>query len=166
MRNPIPVSRLVALAISALLIGGPALAKDHDGEQHGRGHGHAQKDEGPSQTRGAGKQRREDVRIGGYFNDQHREAVREYYTRSYRDAGRCPPGLAKKHNGCMPPGQARKLVIGQPVPTGVTLYPVPRPVMVQLPPAPYGYRYARVLNNVVLVHTGNRLVVDIVVALP
>jgi hypothetical protein len=24
-------------------------------------------------------------------------------------AGGCPPGLAKKHNGCMPPGQARKL---------------------------------------------------------
>jgi len=23
--------------------------------------------------------------------------------------GNCPPGLAKKHNGCMPPGQARKL---------------------------------------------------------
>ena len=28
--------------------------------------------------------------------------------------GGCPPGLAKKHNGCMPPGQARKLYrIGQ-----------------------------------------------------
>lgn len=25
----------------------------------------------------------------------------------------CPPGLAKKHNGCLPPGQARKLRIGQ-----------------------------------------------------
>src|SRR3954452_2407908 len=24
-------------------------------------------------------------------------------------AGGCPPGLAKKNNGCMPPGQARKL---------------------------------------------------------
>ena len=27
--------------------------------------------------------------------------------------GGCPPGLAKKHNGCMPPGQARKLNRGQ-----------------------------------------------------
>ena len=25
----------------------------------------------------------------------------------------CPPGLAKKGNGCMPPGQARKLGTGQ-----------------------------------------------------
>ena len=24
-------------------------------------------------------------------------------------SGGCPPGLAKKHNGCMPPGQAKKL---------------------------------------------------------
>ena len=28
-------------------------------------------------------------------------------------AGGCPPGLAKKHNGCTPPGQARKLGRGQ-----------------------------------------------------
>ena len=27
--------------------------------------------------------------------------------------GHCPPGLAKKNNGCMPPGQARKLERGQ-----------------------------------------------------
>jgi len=29
-------------------------------------------------------------------------------------AGGCPPGLAKKHNGCLPPGQAKKLFnVGQ-----------------------------------------------------
>ena len=32
---------------------------------------------------------------------------------AYR-GGSCPPGLAKKHNGCMPPGQAKKLYkVGQ-----------------------------------------------------
>jgi hypothetical protein len=31
----------------------------------------------------------------------------------------CPPGLAKKNNGCLPPGQAKRLfVVGQRVPTG------------------------------------------------
>ncbi|WP_300975424.1 hypothetical protein [Sphingomonas sp. LHG3406-1] len=25
----------------------------------------------------------------------------------------CPPGLAKKNNGCLPPGQAKKLGVGQ-----------------------------------------------------
>lgn len=33
--------------------------------------------------------------------------------------GGCPPGLAKKNNGCMPPGQARKLYrTGQRFPLG------------------------------------------------
>lgn len=30
-----------------------------------------------------------------------------------RDYGGCPPGLAKKNNGCMPPGQARKFERGE-----------------------------------------------------
>jgi len=34
-------------------------------------------------------------------------------------AGGCPPGLAKKNNGCLPPGQAKKLYnVGQRFPTG------------------------------------------------
>ena len=33
--------------------------------------------------------------------------------------GGCPPGLAKKHNGCLPPGQAKKLYnVGQRLPYG------------------------------------------------
>jgi len=32
--------------------------------------------------------------------------------------GGCPPGLANKHNGCMPPGQAEKLLRGQPLTDG------------------------------------------------
>jgi hypothetical protein len=64
----------------------------------------------------------------------------------------CPPGLAKK--GCVPPGQAKKLGIGQPVPSGA-VYVIPQPVMSQLPPAPLGYRYAIVGNQVVLVNDNN-----------
>jgi hypothetical protein len=45
----------------------------------------------------------------GYGYDNHgRDGAYGY------GVGGCPPGLAKKHNGCMPPGQARKLYrIGQ-----------------------------------------------------
>jgi len=36
-----------------------------------------------------------------------------YYSYGYGGGG-CPPGLAKKHNGCMPPGQAKKMYnVGQ-----------------------------------------------------
>lgn len=31
---------------------------------------------------------------------------------NWRDGG-CPPGLAKKDNGCLPPGQAQKLANGE-----------------------------------------------------
>jgi hypothetical protein len=35
----------------------------------------------------------------------------------------CPPGLAKKNNGCLPPGQARKMFAeGQRLPTGYNFY--------------------------------------------
>jgi hypothetical protein len=40
--------------------------------------------------------------------------AQSYYGGQYGYAQRgCPPGLAKKNNGCLPPGQARKLAIGQ-----------------------------------------------------
>lgn len=42
---------------------------------------------------------------GAYNSHDHRE---HYDRRDYRRADRCPPGLARKHNGCMPPGQYRK----------------------------------------------------------
>jgi hypothetical protein len=72
----------------------------------------------------------------------------------------CPPGLAKKGTGCLPPGQAKKLSIGQPLPTGVPYAVVPQPVLTRLPPPPFGYRYVVVGNDVVLVSDGN-LVVNI-----
>lgn len=43
------------------------------------------------------------VLAGGKHHDDHRVA-------RGGDDGFCPPGLAKKHNGCQPPGQAKKEV--------------------------------------------------------
>lgn len=37
----------------------------------------------------------------------------------------CPPGLAKKNNGCLPPGQARKLGLGDRLPSYLSQYNVP-----------------------------------------
>src|ERR1700754_1887110 len=45
--------------------------------------------------------------------DRDRDIVRTYY-RGQHAAGRSPPGLAMKKNGCLPPGQANTMwVIGQ-----------------------------------------------------
>ena len=99
------------------------------------------------------------VSYGHYFNDHQRVVVREYYEPRWR-AGRCPPGLAKKGNGCMPPGQARKWQVGRPLPQGVVYYPVPQPVMVQLGVPPSGYRYVRVAGDILLLAVGTSMVVD------
>lgn len=165
MKKPPSTSRLLALALASILTAAPAFAKG--GDEHGKGHGkdkHEQQEQKQQERHGADR-RVEDVRVGGYFNDEHRNAVRHYYSEQYGSGKACPPGLAKKHNGCMPPGQARKLAVGERVPTGVTLYPVPRPVIVQLPPPPYGYRYARVGNDIVLVRNNNQVIVDIIAGL-
>jgi len=157
--------RMLALLIAAVFAAGPAFAGE--GEGHGNKHGdkaekHAQKQAEKADKR-ARKQEREDVKVGAYFNDHHREAARSYYHEHYSNGRNCPPGLAKKNNGCLPPGQAKKWAVGQPIPRGVTVYSVPQPVIVQLPPPPYGYRYARLGNGIVLVQSQNNLIVDIIV---
>lgn len=165
--------RIVALAITALLVAGPALSKGKgdDDNDHGnnKDHGkHSQKDEDKQDKREAkaykkaDKRERKEIQAGTYFNDQQRTVVREYYVQNYSNGKRCPPGLSKKNNGCFPPGQVRQWVVGQPIPRGVTIYQVPQPVIVQLPPAPYGYRYARIGGDIVLVQQQNNLIVDII----
>ena len=42
------------------------------------------------------------------ISERDRAAVQSHY-RTGLAAGNCPPGLAKKHNGCIPPGQAKKM---------------------------------------------------------
>jgi Ni/Co efflux regulator RcnB len=175
MKTNTHTHRLIALAIASLFFAGSTLAKDGEGQGQGKGNKHAEKQEHKPGKRAekqnekaekhAAKRVREEIRHGSYFNDQHRTYVRQYYTEHYGQGRNCPPGLAKKNNGCLPPGQARKWDVGQPIPRGVTVYPVPQPVVMHLPPPPYGYRYARIGNDVVLVQQQNNIIVDIIVNL-
>lgn len=105
------------------------------------------------------KEARRYGRDNPYFSDRHRQVISGYYDRSYR-AGRCPPGLAKKHNGCLPPGHAKRYDMYQPLPRGVTYYSVPRSVIVDMGPPPVGYRYVRVDSDILLMEIGTRIVVD------
>lgn len=107
--------------------------------------------------------REEGLRVGGYFDDRHRSVARSYYHTHYGEARGCPPGLAKKNNGCLPPGQAKKYQLGQPLPREVVHYPVPQPLLVQLPAVPPGYRYVRVGNDIVLLSPQSALVLDVLV---
>jgi Ni/Co efflux regulator RcnB len=168
------IHRIVALALASLFLAAPSFAKDKDDDGRGKGNKHSQKHEAKAQKheakaekkadKQAAKRERKEIKAGTYFSEQHRARAREYYVKEYGDGRRCPPGLAKKHNGCMPPGQAQ-WDVGQRLPTGVPVYSVPQPVLVHLPPAPYGYRYARIGNDIVLVQVQSNLIVDIIVGL-
>lgn len=102
---------------------------------------------------------RADVRINMYFNDNQRSVVRDYYADRYR-AGKCPPGLAKKGNGCMPPGQAKKWTVGRPLPRDVVYYDLPSSVVVSLGVPPSGHKYVRVAADILLIAVGTGMVID------
>ena len=95
----------------------------------------------------------------GHFDDKRRTMVREYYVEQYRGK-RCPPGLAKKNNGCMPPGQVRNWSIGRPLPREVIYYEVPAPLVIQIGQPPSGYRYVRVASDILLLAIGTGMVID------
>ena len=99
------------------------------------------------------------VQIGGYFQERHRTLAREYYARP-ENRGFCPPGLAKKNNGCLPPGQARQWRQGYPLPAGVVYYEVPHSMVISLGVPPSGYRYVRVASDILLIAIGTSMVVD------
>jgi len=150
----------LAICVAGFLATGPALA-----EKGGKGH---QKDEQRGEQRDDrrddNRQSRQDDRRrfdgqSRHFNDQHQVMVRDYYGQQYR-RGRCPPGLAKKHNGCMPPGQERKWQVGHQLPRDVIYYSVPQPLVVQIGVPPPGYRYVRVASDILLMAIGTGMIVD------
>ncbi|MDO9163812.1 MAG: hypothetical protein Q8N35_18015 [Methylococcaceae bacterium] len=96
----------------------------------------------------------------GHFIDRHRAVIRDYYAGEYQSTGRCPPGLAKKHNGCMPPGQAKKWAIGRPLPRDVVFYELPPAVLGNFGPPPPGYRFVRVASDILMIAIGSGMVVD------
>jgi hypothetical protein len=149
-RKPGHMMRVFVLVLAATVAIGPAYAKKPEGAGGGKGKAHA-KEGGPGGEHGA--------RVERYFGASQRTYVREYYAGEFH-AGRCPPGLAKKHNGCMPPGQAKPCRVGQPLPRDVIFYDLPPALVVQIGAPPPGYRFVRMASDILLIAIGTGLVVD------
>ena len=97
---------------------------------------------------------------------REREVINSYFVEQH-GRGNCPPGLAKKHNGCMPPGQAKKAyTVGRPLPSGVNLQDLPAELFRRLTPLPEGYRYGYINGDVLKISLRDRLVLDAVIYLP
>lgn len=155
-----------ALIIGALLAAGPAMAEKPSwaGEGKGGKDDRTERNDQKGERRDDGRksQHRGDGASSGkrkHFEDRHQVIVRDYFATDFK-GGRCPPGLAKKNNGCMPPGQAKKWQLGQPLPRGVIYYDLPHPLLVQIGPAPSGYRFVRVASDILLMALGTGMIID------
>ncbi len=162
------VSLASALAFSAVFVVRPALA-DKPSKAVGKGaEKHSQKGSQGKQKQGKGHDQGvssdkggHGVKVSQYFSEEDRMYIHKYYGDRFR-SGHCPPGLAKKGNGCMPPGQAKKWMIGRPLPREVVFYDPPPEVLVHLGPAPSRHRYVRVASDILLIAVGTGMVVDAV----
>lgn len=171
-------SRSLALSLALGLLLAPAMAekpahagggkpdkweKSDHGDKRGKGGKKDNNDQPRHSQQGSGDRSSTNVavqiNIGGYFQDSQRVAAREYYEPRFR-AGNCPPGLAKKNNGCMPPGQAKKWRKGYRLPSDVVYYPVPNAIAIRLGAPPAGHKYVRVAADILLIAVGTSMVVD------
>lgn len=140
----------LAAAVATSLVALPALSDKPSWAGGGDDHG------GKGKGKGKGKHDKDERR---HFESRHKVVVHDYYVKEYK-TGHCPPGLAKKHNGCMPPGQAKKWRVGHPLPRDVVYYDLPPALVVQIGPPPSGYKYVRVAADILMIAVGTSMVVD------
>lgn len=97
-----------------------------------------------------------DVRI--VIGDNDRSVIRDFLRDDFRRD--CPPGLAKKNNGCLPPGQAKKFSRGD----VLTVRPqsIWHDLADLISPPPAGHRFVRVDRDVLLVSERNNRIIDLV----
>jgi len=154
------LSPLACAAVICTVLAVPVAAQPDKGHGKGGGGGPPGRAQGPT----GGPSSSGDAGRGGSdghyaVSDRDRDAVYGYYRTQY-SAGNCPPGLAKKNNGCLPPGQAKKMwAVGQPLPRDVYYEPLPPDLLGRLSPAPAGYQYVRVASDVLMLAVGTRMVV-------
>ena len=133
----------VGLGLALLLAGSPGALADKD-----------KKDKPGKGKKAAG------ASVTVTFTTDQRGAAQGWYVETY-GRGNCPPGLAKKNNGCLPPGQAKKrYVVGQPLGAGVTYNPIPAELSVRIGKPPEGYLYVTLDGDLLKLAVGTLLVVD------
>ncbi len=102
------------------------------------------------------------VKIGKFFSDQEKAAARKVFSQKYAKAPQCPEGLTLKGKSCASPWDQRYWAVGQALQPAVKVYEVPAPVVATLPPAPKGYEYVRAADDILLIASGSKLIVDMI----
>ncbi|HEX2763835.1 MAG TPA: hypothetical protein VHM92_08370 [Allosphingosinicella sp.] len=125
---------LMAAASASMAVAMPALAKPGGAHGkagvHGSTHARTSVSGGHARTDSRANVRAR-TRTGASVNrtrDSDGDGIPDYRDRTDNrgqryGANACPPGLAAKNNGCLPPGQAKRMFyVGQRIPTGYSYY--------------------------------------------
>lgn len=154
-----PTKTFHLLALAAALVAAPAFAAPEKAKAAAKAKVAA---EAPVAPPTAGGESAYGVKIGGFFNEQHRVAARKVFSQKYAKVKDCPPGLSPKGNACASPWDQRYWAVGQALQPAVQVYPVPDPVKAALPAAPKGYEYVRAADDILLIASQSKLVVDMI----
>src|SRR6476620_3679120 len=122
MRTPL----LLLLTVLCAALASPAWSQKgqgHGNQGHGQGQGQSQgqgasdgRGGSPQENRGGPAYQGSAPQHGSFVVADHDRSMVSSYYRDEFSRGNCPPGLAKKDNGCLPPGQAKKAwIVGQPL---------------------------------------------------
>ena len=150
----------IALALTLCSTGGISVAAYayKGGNDHGYNHSDNNGD-GDSRYYRDNRENRSD-RIVVVIDNNDRQAIHGYMQdHKHRH---CPPGLQKKHNGCVPPCQLRRYEIGKRLPPDVIYVAVPYSLQRNLRAPQPGYQYVRVDNDVLLMSKTDRTIADAV----
>lgn len=145
---------LLALALGALVLAGPAAAAKGAGKEDPK------TAEEPAAAPAG--QAAYGVKLGAFFNEQHKKAARAAFEKRYAKAKDCPEGMERTGKKCAPPVEGRYWAVGQRLQPAVKPHPVPEAVMAKLPPAPQGYEYVLAGEDILLVSKAIHLVVDMI----
>ncbi len=147
----------ILTVVLSLCTAGVAFADKPEKTGQGKGQSKAQ---GKAKNKGEAKAKGNDAHVTVVFGDKDRSAARDYFVSRY-GRGNCPPGLAKKNNGCLPPGQAKKrYVVGRRLSPDVIYIDAPKDLVVRLSPPPSGHKYVVVDGDLLKLAIGTLLVVD------
>ncbi len=152
MKNWIP--RLVILLSVTVMTGVPAFADKPDSP------GNSGKDKSQSKEPNKSSSHNASDDFQSYFNIDRRTLINNYYSES-RKSGNCPPGLAKKNNGCQPPGQAKKWHKGEKFPHDGTYSSLPGALLEALGRTPEGQKVIQVGTDVLLISIATGMILDV-----
>jgi len=147
---------IAAVAIASAACAGGAAQKAAEQKPNAAQPVQAADSAAPGNTMGYG------VRLGGFFNEQHKQVARRSFQQHFAKAKTCPKDMQREGKTCRALVKGSYWAVGQPVQKAVETFPLPEDVLAKLPPAPQGYEYVRAGEDILLISKGMRLVVDMI----